>query len=273
MDPVQGIGANISPYLVGGATASTLSSGVLATDLNPIAPGLSGTPSAIVEMSGLGQLLSATSTFQDRLAGLQSDLAANGADPAGVASAAQTLVNVFNTLQTSIAAIGGSGSLSGGALRGGIDLGQALDSQAQAGYANGTSSLTHLSQIGIGFQPGQDSGGLSLNQDTLQSAINTESAGTGALLARASNAFGTLAGEFVAQVGSQLTTLGALTQTAAFGSLLAGNSRGDAFLTGANDLAGALSLQSLAQPDLGGAKVGQVLLALNNYSIVSQLLA
>lgn len=269
MDSIQGLGSYAAIYAVNQNTAVNLANDLLAAELTPLSQGLFGGTSSIVDTSGAGQLLSAASVFQDSLTGLQANIAANGIGPANAASVANTLVEAFNTLQAGIAGSAGLGNPFGGGTLDGTNLAQALDSQALASYPNGNSSLTSLSQIGIGFQPAQGfgTGALSLNQDTLQSAFTSDPAGAASLLSQAVDSFASLANTFVAQAGSQYAALSSLMQFTAFDSLF--NPGQTSSLLGG--YFGLFGWQNQPQNNLSGADTRNVLLALTNYLAVSQL--
>lgn len=272
MDPLQSISAYSAPFPITPNTAVSLTTGLLAAELSPLSQGLFGGSSAIVETSSVGQLLSLTSQFQDKLTGVQSDIAANGVNSTNLVSSANTLIDAFNTLQTGIADINGLGNLFGGTTLDGVYLAQALDNQALADIPNGNSQLTNLSQIGISLQPTPNyaAGVLNLNQDTLQSAFNADPAGVGTLLSQAINNFGNLANDFVTQLGGQYAALSSLMQITAFDSVFNPN-QADSLLNSYFDLAGLLALQNTTQNNVNGTATRNVLLALSNYITVSQL--
>jgi len=266
MDALQGITANFTTPSIGAVGSFSLGSGVRASGLNALAPALLGGSSAVVDLSGLGQLVSAAATFLDRLGTLQPGTATSGGgrnfgnNVASFAAEAQNFVDTFNGLQNNIASIGGTGNLLGGNVPGVSGLAQALITQAQANYSNGSSTLTNLSQIGIVVQPNQGPAGgvLSIDLNTLQNAFNSDAAGAFSLLSQAANSFSSLAGSFVGQAGSRFSTLGALAQTLSANQLLT-NSILPLTLYGGS--AGS-----------GNGSVLQAILAINQYTLVSSLL-
>lgn len=281
MDALSGIGANLPPFTIGASGSLIPTSGVLASGLNSLTAGLFGGTSTIVELSGAGQLLSAAATFQDRLAALQPGTATSGGgqnfgtDLASLAAEAQSFVDSFNSLQTSIAGINGASTLLGGSIPGAAGLVQALDSQALAAYSNGNSALTRLAQIGIVFQPAQVFGGstrLSIDLDTLESAFNADAAGAFSLLSSAADALGEVAGNFVVQSGSTISTLASLGETLSINQLLSNSLLFQSSAGGTLNFANLLALEALAPGGLGGASTQQVILALNQYNLISQLL-
>lgn len=274
MDSIPGIITNTPLVGIAAYRAVTPASGLLASDISAFSSGLFGGTSTVVELSGLGQLLSAAATFQDQLAGLQPGTATSGggqnfgSDVASLAAEAQGFVDAFNSLQNNISAVNAAGGVPGAA-----NLVQALDTQVQASYINGDSTLTKLSQLGISIQPGQETtgGNLSIDLATLESAFSTDAAGAFSLLSQATNAFANLAGGYVAQAGVQSAALGGLAQTAMVDQLLAENFLSPAATSGTFDLAGLLALESLSQPGLG-VSAQQAILALNQFALVSTLL-
>lgn len=152
--------------------------------------------STAVSLSGIGQLLSAVSTFQTNLAVLQpgsnnSGIGQNfGNDFGSLAAEAQNFVDTFNSVQNSFENLQGPlGGLPAESLAG--QFMPALDQQATAAFDNGNSTLTTLAQIGINLQasPLTGNGGtLSIDLKALQSAFNTDQAGTFSLLRGATQA-------------------------------------------------------------------------------------
>lgn len=227
--------------------------------------------STIVSLSGLGQLLSAVSFFQTNLAALQpgssnSGIGKNfGNDFGSLAAEAQNFVDTFNNLQSTFNSVQGRfGILPAQALAG--QFVQALNQQATAAFDNGGSALTKLAQIGINFQasiiPGAG-GVLSIDLKALQSAFNTDQAGTFSLLGHAARALGNLASSFAGEAGSVSTNLGTLAQQSL--GLFAAGLMGTG-VQGTSDLV-ALELLSLGNPSQS-----QQLAALNQYLLVSTLL-
>lgn len=263
MDPLLGITANTSLFGIGANRAITQIGTLLGSGPSLFASSVFGTSSTVVELSGLGQLLSTATTFQDQLAALRPGTPTSGGgenfgtDVASLAAEAQAFVDAFNNLQSNIANINETSSLLGSGIPGTSGLVLALDTQAQASLANGESALTSLADIGITFQPTTIPGGggrLSIDLEALKSAFASDGAGAFSLLSEAANTFGDLARDFVSQSGAQFSTLGALFQASAADQFLAGN-----FLF-------------LAQSGLNGTSAQQVITALNQYALVSTLL-
>jgi len=281
MDPLLGIAASIPPLSIGANGAVAPTSGLLASAVDFLAPGLfGGGASTVVELSGLGQLLSAAATFQDQLASLQPGTATSGGgqnfgtDVASLAAEAQSFVDAFNGLQNGIAAINGTGNLLGTGITGATDLTQALDTQVQANVANGESTLTRLSQLGIIFQPAETPGGgsrLSIDLGTLQSAFNADAQGAFSLLSQAANALGDVAGNFVGQAGDQFGTSGAQAQISIVDQLLNNNLLTLALSNGGFNLADLLAMEAFTQSN-SGISAQQTILALNEFTLVSALL-
>ena len=277
MDSLLGINASAPLINIGTSGAITPTTGLLASELGLSTPGLFGSSSAstVVELSGEGQLLSAAVTFQNQLQLLQPGTAGSGGgrnfgtDFASLAAEVQSFVDAFNGLQNTITNITSTSSLLGANVTGAAGLTQSLNAQAQASFNNGNSALTSLSQLGITFEapvlPG-GSGSLSIDLSTLQSAFNTDATGAFSLLAQAANAFNNLTGGFVAQAGGSSSSLSALSQTSVGAELLANSLYAQAQANG--NLSSLLTIESLT----GVASMPQVLLAMNEYNLVSGLL-
>lgn len=261
---------------IGASGAINPASDLVASNLSLLTAGLVGGGSAIVELSGLGQLLSAAATFQDQLGALVPGTA-GGQNPApGVASLAakaQSLVDAFNGLQSNIANINGVGDLLGASVPASSGLVPALDALAQSVFSNGDSSLTRLSQIGITFEPG---GGLSLDVSSLEAAFASDASGAFSLLNLAANAFGDVAKNFVSQTGPQFSVLNALSQASVADQFLSGNLSFSGLPNGGFNLADLLARESLTSANSANANapsVQQVVLALTEFSLVSNLLS
>lgn len=275
MDPIQGIVTGILPVNIGTSNAITQSAGLLASELSLSTPGLFSSASAIVDFSGNGQLLAAAATFQNQLQSLQPGTPNSGGgqnfgtDLPSLAAEAQSFVDSFNGLQGIIANINYTSNLQGESITSASGLAQSLSAQAQASFDNGNSTLTNLSQLGIVFNPSEinaGSGSLSINLNTLQSAFNTDAAGAFSLLSKVANSFSDLAGSFVAQSGGQSSSLAALTQSSAGVQFLTNSLLSQAQANG--NLTSLQAIESLP----GVASSQQVLLALNEYALVSGLL-
>lgn len=275
MDPIQSIVASSLPINIGTSNAITQSSGLLSSELSLSTPGLFSSASAIVGLSGNGQLLTAATTFQSQLQSIQPGTPTSGGgqnfgtDLPSLAAEAQNFVDAFNGLQSTIANINNTSNLQGESVTSTSGLVQSLNTQAQASFDNGNSTLTNLSQLGIVFKPSvinAGTGSLSINLSALQSAFNTDTAGAFSLLSKAVNSFSNLAGSFVAQSGSQSSSLAALTQPSAGVQFLTNSLLSQAQANG--NLASIQAIQSLP----GVASNQQVLLAMNEYALVSGLL-
>lgn len=284
MDPLLGISANtpLTPLIsIGSNGAVTPSFGLLASELSLSTPTLFGSSSTVVELSGAGQLLSAAATFQEQIQALQPGSATSGGgqnfgtDFASLAAETQSFVDAFNNLQSDISNINVTGNLFGGGATIASGLTQSFNAQVQANYSNANSALSNLSQLGIEFQPSPLPGGggsLSINLSTLQSAFNSDAAGAFSLLSKAASAFGDVAGSYVAQANSQYSALAALAQfssgVGSFSSLIS-NSLLSQGQSGNFNIANLLSSGSLT----GNPNVQQMLIAMNEYAMVSGLLA
>lgn len=235
--------------------------------------------STVVTLSGVGQLLSAVSIFQSNLAALQPGSASSGGgrnfggDFGSLAAEAQNFVDTFNGLQSSFNQLQGASGTPAGPFGQFIQFADALKQRAAATFDNGNSTLTRLADIGIDFQTPASTGKgslLSIDMKALQSAFNSDAAGTFALLGQAVQSLGQAAAGFAGPADSLSATLGSLARIEAttstlslFGSLATGSG---SQLPGLADL---LLLESLSR---GGGSQVQSLLALSQFSLVSSLL-
>jgi len=202
-----------------------------------------------------------------------------GTDLASLAAEAQSFVDSFNGLQDTIANINNAGSLLGGNIPGAAGLVTTLNSQALATYANGSSTLTKLSQLGITFEPTHLFGGgnsLRIDLDTLESAFNADATGAFSLLSNVASKLGNVANSFVGQTGSAFATFGALGASLARNQFLTNNLFSNNLFsqTQFNDdfnFTNLLALGSLSQSGFSGTNM-QAFLALNRYNLISQLL-
>jgi hypothetical protein len=137
-----------------------------------------------VEISGLGQLLSASTLFETGISN-----AANQAGFPAVLAATQIFVDALNNfLQTDSLQNASAGSP-------GNQFMQVLNTPA----SSGKSIIASLSGIGINYQPAasqNDTGRMSIDFKTLQSAFNVSPTGTGSLLTKATLSIGQFATKF-----------------------------------------------------------------------------
>lgn len=144
------------------------------------------TTASSVEISGLGQLLSASTLFETGISN-----ATNQAGFPAVLAATQIFVDAFNNfLQTDSLQNASAGPL------GNLFM-QMLNTQTTAG--SGKSIIASLSGIGINYQPAasqNDTGRMSIDFKTLQSAFNVSPTGTGSLLTQATQSIGQFAAKF-----------------------------------------------------------------------------
>ena len=137
-----------------------------------------------VEISGLGQLLSASTLFETGISN-----AANQAGFPTVLAATQIFVDALNNfLQTDSLQNASAGSP-------GNQFMQVLNTPA----SSGKSIIASLSGIGINYQPAasqNDTGRMSIDFKTLQSAFNVSPTGTGSLLTKATLSIGQFAAKF-----------------------------------------------------------------------------
>lgn len=232
------------------------------------APALSGFfgGSTTVELSGLGQLLSATDIFRGTLANLrpgstESGLGDNfGTDVVSLAAEAQNFVDAFNTVQSNLARLAQPfGALSAQPLA--ARFSQTLNQLVAAPLGSGESALTSLEQLGITLQasPTTIGGTLTIDLDTLRSAFESKPTETFAALDEAVQLFGDTAAGFVSQVAGETATVASLAQfglgQTTFGS------------------PGLINLLALASFNSGTATTAtQQLMALNEFMLVSTLL-
>jgi uncharacterized protein YukE len=281
MDTLLGIGAVSSPFNVGMIGANAQSVSLLAAELSLSTPDLLNNTSAIVNLSGEGQLLTAAATFQDQLRSLQPGTATSGGgqnfgtDLASLSAETQSFVDAFNGLQSTISNISESSNYLGGNVTGASGLVQSLNTLAQTNYSTGNPMLSNLSQLGIIFKPSLIPGGagsLSINLSTLQSAFNANATDAFSLLSNAASAFGNLAGNFVGQAGNQYSSLAALAQASPIAGSLTDYLASSLFSQAQSN--GGLNLNNiLLNESLNGTiSFQQAVLASNEYSMVSSLL-
>ena len=272
MAAIQGVSANLAALGLIASQAISPVNVLQSATASSLSAGLFGQSSAIVNLSGAGQLLSLATTFQDQLATFQpgttnSGIGQNfGSDVASLAAEAQFVVDAFNGAQSNLAALasgGGLGSSSGLALA----FTQSLASASQDTFANGGSALTRLAQLGINLQPNAAGGNsLGIDLNALKSAFATDQNGAFSLLDQAAQAFTTVATDTVTQAQNSFSALGALTQLGLTDQFL-GNS--SLFSTGnGSTFADLLLLESFGGSNSGGL---QNLLALNEFNLVSTL--
>jgi Flagellar hook-associated protein 2 C-terminus len=239
---------------------------LLATTAAQDAGGLYGN-STVVELSGLGQLLSAAAVFQNNLASLHpgstdSGLGQNyGTDFASLAAEAQNLVDNFNALQGTLTGLQSSGLLTGNALA--AQFSQSLDTAATGTIAGGGTGPATLADIGITQQSA--TGTLSVDLQALQSAYQADPSATFSLLAQAAQSLGTVASDFTRQAGAETATLNGLGSSGDLSLLLGAGSTSNNFL-GFADL---LALSSLTSGN--SSTLTRQLLALNEFNLVSTL--
>lgn len=271
MDGIQAVNSSswLSALLTSQAVASSEQTLFASTGI----PGSQDAASAsfFVAFSTLGQTLAATSRFQDQMVAIQnggSALGTNfGNDLPSLTAAAQRLADAFNGLQSTLAGIQGSALFRGNDVA--RTLTTSLDALAQSSFANGTSELTRLSQIGIDFRP--DAGGkgstLSIDLKALSSAFASDPAGAFSLLDNAASAFGDLAATTTAPSNNGAGTLAQLIGQTDGGSLLFGGASSASL-----GLVELLALGNLGQSNDTTPSLQQSLIALSEFATVSQLL-
>lgn len=213
------------PALAPTSFSTVVGINALAASLDPLAqPAIAGVESgaSIVELSKLGQLLSAATTFQAQQAAFDTanGVAGQGADIGSsfgkLIAATQLFVSAFNNLQS-----GGAGGLQNplGAPSGNPLL-LALTEQTIPG--TGKSLLASLAQVGINFQEGStpgSTGQFNIDLTVLQAAFKADPAGTSSLLAQA---FQTLVQLAAKLVGQNVNAFGADASSAQLGNTLGG---------------------------------------------------
>lgn len=233
-----------------------------------------GSASVVVELSAVGQALSAASNFKVSLAGFQPGSAGIGQnfgnDFASLAAEAQFFVDAFNNLQGNLSSLQENFGTPTG-LASTLPFAAALNSQVTAELANGDSDLTQLAEIGISFQAG-GAGTLSgprleLDLEKLQQAFTQDPDGSFSLLTEAAQSFEELAGNFTAQSGGATLDVANLSRTIALTQTLSLFASGTD--NGLQGLPGLLLLDSLTR---GGSGANQQVAALSQFMLVQSLL-
>lgn len=273
MDAIPGLSTDFRSLELLASQALNPVGGVQTLATSNLLASLLGQGSAIVNLSGTGQLLSIADTFQNQLAIFQPGAANSGGGQnfddglASLAAETQFIVDAVNNARNSLANLAGFGGLgSSGSLAAAFT--QALSNVSRQAFANGGSSLTRLEQLGIRLGPSAAAGNsLSIDLDTLKAAFATDQTGAFSLLAEAADAFRKLAADTVTQAETNFATASALSQFDFSNQFFGSNS----LLTSGNgfNLANLLFLESL-----GGSNstTRQNLLALNEFNLVSALL-
>lgn len=235
--------------------------------------------STIVDLSSFGQLLSAVASFENRLSVLRpgssdSGIGQNfGTDFGSLAAEAQYFVDSFNSLQGSLGELNfpfGTVPTSAPAAQ----LSADLEARVDEAFDNGDSTFTQLSDLGIELQPAllPGAGGrLSIDMEALRAAFEADPEGSFSLLARAADAFATVATEFTASNESVTSLLAAQLQFSSL-QLTLGlfDDNSDSSQSGLQGLTDLLTLASLGN---GGAdSQARIVAALNEFSLVSSLL-
>lgn len=271
MDAIQGLSGSFPTFGLIASQAVNPLIGLQFAGSGSLLGGLLGQGSAIVDLSGAGQLLATADNLQNQFAvfrpgSTDSGIGQNfGSDFASFAAEAQYLVDAVNGAESNLsnlAALGGLGSSSGLAAA----FAQALNDAGGQVFANGSSDLTQLSQLGIAVTPSADGGGrLTVDRDKLQAAFTSDADGAFSLLGAAAEAFRGIAAETVGQAQSNYAAAGTLSQFA-LGNQLFG---GGLLASGSgNNLGDLLFLESLST---GGGSL-QNLVALNEFNLVSTLI-
>lgn len=235
--------------------------------------------STIVDLSSFGQFLSAVANFENRLSvlrpgSLSSGIGQNfGTDFGSLVAETQYFVDSFNNLQGSLGEqnfLFGTVPTSAPAAR----LSADLQARVDEAFDNGDSALTQLSDLGIELRPALlpgSGGSLSIDMEALRAAFEADPAGSFSLLARAAEAFATVATEFTASNESVTSLLAAQLQFSSL-QLTLGlfDDNSDSSQSGLQGLTDLLTLASLGN---GGAdSQARIVAALNEFSLVSSLL-
>lgn len=163
-----------------------------------------GSGASIVDISPLGQLLSAAASFQAQQVPSTTISSGAGQTASGTGfgellSAAQFFVEAFNNFQNS------TPSILQQPLHAPTDNPLLLALNALPASGTGQSLLASLAQVGINFQeaavPG-NTGQFKVDLNALQAAFNTDPAGTTSLLTRAFQALGQIAAKLAGQNAS-----------------------------------------------------------------------
>lgn len=193
--------ANIPPVAFQQLTTSTSSVTVLSAFVGSEA-------SSIVDVSGLGQLLSAVAESRSRLEALQ---ASDDTSQAGVLANAEGFVDAFNKLLEGSSSLQNLfGSLTGTLLNDQLAL--SLNELASAAIASGAASLASLQDIGIVLETTAASASaapgfaLRVDENALSAAVTSDPAGTAALLDQASQSLLTALNGFELQAASAAVT-------------------------------------------------------------------
>lgn len=257
--------------------------------LNPISAPLATTQSSlsflaggstVVELSGLGQLLSAVAIFQNRLAVLQpgstdSGIGQNfGTDFGSLAAEAQSFVESFNGLQGSLNGL--TGFFGGFATSSSItQLASNLNKRVATVFDNGDSALTRLSDLGIEFQPSPIPGfvgSLSIDMKAMKAAFDADPEGSFALLAQAVDSFEELAAGVTGPANGVSSILATQFQiSAAQLSLNLFGDQSDSLRSGLEGLTDLFALASLGEGR--NDTQARLLIAMNEFSLVSSLLS
>ena len=257
--------------------------------------------STIIELSAVGQALSAAATFQSKLSVLQpgstqSGLGQNfGTDFASLAAEAQSFVDAFNTVQGSLSGLQGPfGTATSGSLTRAFAATLNQQVTAELGSDNlvrgstQDSTLSRLAEIGIDFQPasGGDFGAgsrLGIDLESLRQAFATDPEGSFSLLSSAVDSFEGLTQGFIAQTSGVSAGLASLSQLLAqsqaqsqslslFSNLLLGGGLGGGLGglgNGTQSISNLLLLDALSS---GGTGINQRVASLTQFMLVQSLL-
>ena len=151
----------------------------------------------------------------------------------------------------------------------------ALDAAARAGYANGNSSLTQLSQLGVVFHPVRGATGSSLSIDLgkLESPFGSDGAGAFGILSQAATARRNAAGNFVDQAGKRASASGTLTQASLADQPLTDSLPFQTPSASNFGLPTLSTVEALSPAGSGASGAHNAALALNQFALVSQLIA
>lgn len=190
-----------------------LSSSTPITVATTTSPATTASLSSLVDLSFAGQVLSAVSTTESQLSGLQST--STPATPESVQATAERLVASFNTLQDSVAGLQSLFDTAADALPAPA-LSPTLNDLAATALATASSTFDSLLGIGIQTVPSPTTGAplLTIDQPLLDAASAADPAATQGLLDQAIGVLSDLLTDFETQAASAALNQATLTQAA-----------------------------------------------------------
>lgn len=228
--------------------------------------------SAVVQLSGAGQLLSAVAGFASRLTliGPTAQASAESGNFGGVAIAASRLADNFNALR---AVLDGLGNFLGGFAQDSpvTRLRTAMDEALAREFDSGESPLVRLSDLGIELEAVSTplaAGRVHVDFAKLAGAFETDPLGSARLLGAAVDALSQAAEDAIGPLGSSSAqTSSRLLALDAVGLLTGGDT--DTSRAWLRDFSELFALAGLS--DASGTSRTRLLLALNQFSLVATL--